>query len=107
MAGSSAAATAWRSVFREKGSFSGWNGRYRMREHREERRVGLHEGDLDGPRVGRTDLLHDAGCAAEKSRPRPPGDLGIGAELAVEADGDVQRGERTAVVKPDALAQRE
>ena len=75
-----------------------------MRQHREQGRVGLREDDLDGPRVGRADLLHDAGGAAEKGRPRTTGGLDVRTELALEADGDVQRGERAAVMKPDPLA---
>ena len=55
-----------------------------MREHGEQCRVGLDEDDLDGPRVGCPDLLHDAGRAAEKGWPRPAGDRDLGTELALD-----------------------
>ena len=78
-----------------------------MSKHREQSRVGLDENDLDRPRIGRSDLLHHPGRAAEQSRPRPTCGLDVGAKLPLEAGGDLQRGERASVMELDALSQRE
>ena len=79
----------------------------RMREHGEQRRVGLDQDDLDGPRIGGADFLHDAGCAPQQRRPRPIQALSFRTQLTLEARRHLERGQRATVVKFDAIAQGE
>ena len=78
-----------------------------MGEHGEQRRVRLRQDDLNGPWARRPELLHDAGSPPEQRRPGPARALGLGLQLALEACGDLCRGERRPVVEFDTFAQGE
>src|SRR5262245_30309529 len=75
-----------------------------MGEHRQKRCIGLDQHHLDRTGIGRTDLLDDAGHAAQEHRPRLVRALTLGTQLSLEAGGDLERSQRTAVVELDALA---
>jgi len=81
------------------------HGKAGVGEHREQRSVGLEQRELHRADIEGAHRLDHAGPAQQQRPPRHRS--GVGRELALEAGGDLRRGQGAAVVKADTLAERE
>ena len=78
-----------------------------MREHREERRVGLDQQELHRPAVGGLHRTHDTRQATEERGPDDGRGRGLGTELPLEACGHVRGRQQRAVVESHPVAEQE
>jgi len=79
----------------------------RVGQHREQRRIRLHEHDVHRAAIGGADFLDDAGHAAEQRGPRRRRRRGIVLQMTGEARGDFGGRDRRPIVKGHTIPKRE